>query len=173
MIIIINSEGWEGEVSTSWSTGTRRTVHSYINIIISIILISILNILIIIAISIITIYIIAILSNKDSATTSPYSTDQDHQSRTTYSLMQSYTGKLSSYAIIPQPFDDSLNDSVKAVDTSDTTTGCCDRAIIVPPPLPLLHHLQVYCRHVTLFIRQFTTASTIQSDHQWIYILTT
>jgi len=163
MIIIIYSEGWEGEVSTSRSTGnfTRRTVHSYINI-------SILIILIIIAITIIT-----ILSNKDSATTSPYSTDQDHQSRTTYSLMQSYTGRLSSYTSIPQLFDDSLNDSVKAVDTSDTTTGCCDRAIIVLPPLPLLHHLQVYCRHVTLFIRQFTTVSTIQSDHPWMYILTT
>jgi len=166
MIIIIYSEGWEGEVSTSGSTGTRRTVLSYINI-------SILIILIIIAITIITISIITILSNKDSATTSPYSTDQDHQSRTTYSLMQSYTGKLSSYASIPQLFDDSLNDSVKAVDTSDTTTGCCDRAIIVLPLLPLLHHLQVYCRHVTLFIRQFTTASTIQSDHPWMYILTT
>ena len=168
IMIIIYSEGWKGEVSTSGSTGTRRTVHSYINIFISIILISILMILLIIAITIIT-----ILSNKDSAITSPYSTDQDHQSRTTYSLMQSYTGKLSSYAGIPQPFDDSFNDTVKAVDTSDTTTGCCDRAIIVLPLLPLLHHLQVYCRHVTLFIRQFTTASTIQSDHPWMYILTT
>ena len=52
----------------------------------------IIVIIIIIIIIYIIITIIIILSNKGSATMSPYSTGQDHRSKTTYSLMRSYTG---------------------------------------------------------------------------------